>query len=255
MKTLFDMVKVSVASVVRDVSMYERCVLHNKHLAGCDLAMLDNRVENQTVTKRYNDFLDSLTDDRWIVFCHEDWEIKEDLISVLERLDKNRLYGPIGVFIEEKKNVDVLVMKGWVEQSPKDGGKTIVIRGKDAEGRVDTFDCQCLIMHSSLVEAHSLRFDENLRFDMYVEDFCVGAYEKSGIESHAVRISCHHHSEGKLSQSFADSVEYVRQKYAKSKKRYATIVGRLNTFGGDPSRKVFKWKRIPWIMLRYKLAK
>jgi hypothetical protein len=249
------MVKVSVASVVRDVAMYECCVLGNQHLAGCDLVMLDNRVENLTVTKRYNDFLDGIDDDRWIVLCHEDWEIKEDIIPVLERLDKGRLYGPIGVFIEEKKNVDVLVMKGWVEQSSKDGGKTIVIKGKELEGRVDTFDCQCLIMHSSLVRAHSLRFDENLRFDMYVEDFCVGAYEKAGIESYAVKISCHHHSGGKLSQAFVDSVNYVRQKYSRSLKRYATIVGRLNTFGGDPSRPVFKWKRIPWIMLRYKLSR
>lgn len=250
-----DKVKVSVASVVRDVAMYERCVLQNPYFEGAELVMLDNRVENLTVTKRYNDFLDSVEDDRWVVFCHEDWELKENILSVVEKLEKDRLYGPIGVFIEEKKNVDVLIMKGRVEQSAKDGGKTILIRGKETEGRVDTFDCQCLILHSSLVRKHSLRFDENLRFDMYVEDFCVNAYEKAGVESHAVRIACHHHSEGKLSQSFKDSVEYVRQKYAKSKKRYATIVGRLNTFGGDSSRKVFKWKRIPWVMLRYKLAR
>lgn len=250
-----DKVKVSVASVVRDVAMYERCVLQNSYFEGAELVMLDNRVENLTVTKRYNDFLDSVEDDRWVVFCHEDWELKENILSVVEKLEKDRLYGPIGVFIEEKKNVDVLIMKGRVEQSAKDGGKTILIRGKEAEGRVDTFDCQCLILHSSLVRKHSLRFDENLRFDMYVEDFCVNAYEMAGVESHAVRIACHHHSEGKLSQSFKDSVEYVRQKYAKSKKRYATIVGRLNTFGGDSSRKVFKWKRIPWVMLRYKLAR
>lgn len=250
-----DKVKVSVASVVRDVAMYERCVLQNPYFEGAELVMLDNRVENLTVTKRYNDFLDSVEDDRWVVFCHEDWELKENILSVVEKLEKDRLYGPIGVFIEEKKNVDVLIMKGRVEQSAKDGGKTILIRGKEAEGRVDTFDCQCLILHSSLVRKHSLRFDENLRFDMYVEDFCVNAYEKAGVESHAVRIACHHHSEGKLSQSFKDSVEYVRHKYAKSRKRYATIVGRLNTFGGDSSRKVFKWKRIPWVMLRYKLAR
>ena len=250
-----DMIKVSVASVVRDVAMYERCVLHNPYFEGADLVMLDNRVENLTVTKRYNDFLNSIDDERWIVFCHEDWELKENIITVLERLDKDRLYGPIGVFIEEKENVDVLIMKGGVMQSAKEGGKTIRIRGKESVGRVDTFDCQCLILHSSLVKKHSLQFDENLRFDMYVEDFCVNAYEKAGVESHAAQIACHHHSEGKLSQSFYDSVEYVRQKYSKSKKRYATIVGRLNTFGGDQSRKVFKWKRIPWIMLRYKLAR
>ena len=248
-------IKVSVASVVRDVAMYERCVLGNPYFKGADLVMLDNRVENKTVTERYNNFLDGVDDDRWIVLCHEDWELKEDLQDVLEKLHKDKLYGPIGAFIEEKKTVDVLVMKGRVEQSPKDGGRTIIIRGKEPVGRVDTFDCQCIIFHSSLVRQYSLRFDENLRFDMYVEDFCVNAYEKAGIESHAISIACHHHSGGKLSQSFKDSVEYVRKKYSKSKKRYTTIVGHLNTFGGDSSRPVFKWKRIPWIILRYKWSK
>ena len=124
--------------------------LDNPYFKGADLIMLDNRVENKTVTERYNDFLDGIDDDRWIVLCHEDWELKENLLDVLEKLDKDKLYGPIGVFIEEKKNVDVLVMKGRVEQSPKNGGKTIIIRGKDSTGWVDTFDCQCLIFHSSL---------------------------------------------------------------------------------------------------------
>ena len=248
-------IKVSVASVVRDFAMYERCVLDNPYFKGADLVMLDNRIENKTITERYNNFLDGIDDERWIVLCHEDWELKENLQNVLVKLDKDKLYGPIGAFIEEKKNVDVLVMKGCVHQSPKDGGRTIVIRGKEPEGRVDTFDCQCLIFHSSLLRQHSLRFDENLRFDMYVEDFCVNAYERAGVESHAVSILCHHHSGGKLSQAFKDSVEYVRDKYSNSKKRYTTIVGRLNTFGGDPTRPVFKWKRIPWIILRYKLSK
>ena len=173
-------IKVSVASVVRDVAMYERCVLKNPYYGDAELVMIDNRVENRTITRNYNEFLDSIDDDRWIVLCHEDWELKENLQNVLKNLDKNKLYGPIGAFIEEKKNVDVLVMKGGVHQSSKDGGRTIVIRGKEPEGRVDTFDCQCLIFHSSLSRQHSLRFDENLRFDMYVEDFCVNAYEKSG---------------------------------------------------------------------------
>lgn len=248
-------IKASVASVVRDVAMYERCVLENPYFGGVDLVMLDNRVENRPITKLYNDFLDGIDDDRWIVLCHEDWELKENLLDVLARLDKNKLYGPIGVFIEEKKNVDVMVIKGTAHQSTKSGGKSVIIRGKEAQGRVDTFDCQCLIMHSSLARQHSLRFDETLCFDMYVEDFCVNAYEQAGVESHAVSIDCHHHSEGKLSQAFRDSVEYVRRKYSKSKKRYATIVGHLNTFGGDPGRPVFKWKRIPWIMLRYKFSK
>lgn len=249
------MVKVSVVSVVRDMEMYERCVLHNSYLEGCELTMLDNRTENRTITERYNDFLDSIDDDRWIVFCHEDWEVKENLLPVIQKLHVGRLYGPIGVFVEEKENVDVIIIKGSVENSRKEGGKIDLITGRELEGRVDTFDCQCLIVHSSLVREHSLRFDENLQFDMYVEDFCVDAYEKAGVESYTVSIACHHHSLGKLSKSFYDSIKYIRNKHASSSKRFATIVGHLNTFGGDSSRPVFKWKPLPWVILKYKLTK
>ena len=44
--------------------------------------------------------------------------------------------------------------------------------------KVQTFDCQCLIIHSSLINRYKLRFDENLTFDLYVEDFCANANEK-----------------------------------------------------------------------------
>lgn len=248
-------VRVSVVSVVRDFEMYGNCVAHNPNLAGCGLVPIDNRAENLPVTRRYNAFLDSLSDDRWIVFCHEDWEAGEPLLPLLSGLDPSYLYGPIGVFVEERRRADVIIMRGGVFQSTKDGRKQIRINGKDPEGRVDTFDCQCLIAHSSLVRSHGLRFDPALQFDMYAEDFCVAAYERAGIESRAIRIDCHHHSRGSLSSSFRASLEYVRQKYASSRKRYATIVGHLNTFGGDSSRRVYKWKRIPWIMFRYRFCK
>ena len=211
-------VRVSVVSVVRDFEMYGNCVAHNPNLAGCGLVPIDNRAENLPVTRRYNAFLDSLSDDRWIVFCHEDWEAGEPLLPLLSGLDPSYLYGPIGVFVEERRRADVIIMRG-------------------------------------VVRSHGLRFDPALQFDMYVEDFCVAAYERAGIESRAIRIDCHHHSRGSLSSSFRASLEYVRQKYASSRKRYATIVGHLNTFGGDSSRRVYKWKRIPWIMFRYRFCK
>lgn len=243
-------------SVVRDYDMYRSCVKDNPFLSGCRMVDFDNRNENVSVTERYNGFLDSEMKDEWIVFCHEDWEALEPLAPLVEKLDPDYLYGPVGVFVEEKKGrADVIVMKGEVVQSGKKGGRHIMIRGKDSEGRVDTFDCQCLIVHSSLVRRNHLRFDTHLSFDMYVEDFCVSAYEKAGIESMAVRIACHHHSPGSMSKSFFEALDYVREKWSVSRKRYATIVGHLNTFGGDPSRKVYKWKRIPHIMLRYKFSK
>lgn len=246
---------VSVVSVVRDKDMYSRCVKDNHFLEGCRIVAVDNRSENLPVTRRYNDYLDALDRDEWIVFCHEDWEALEPLLPLVEGLDPSYLYGPIGVFVEEKTREDVMIVRGGILQSRKNGCRLSTIRGKDPEGRVDTFDCQCLIVHSSLVRMHHLRFDEHLCFDMYVEDFCVSAYEEAGIESRAVSISCHHHSEGSIAETFREALGYVRRKWAVSRKRYATIVGHLNTFGGDPSRRVYKWKRIPFIMWRYRFSK
>ena len=138
--------KVVVFSVVRDQDMYLRCLLGNHFLKGCVLKKVDNATDNQPVTKRYNDFLDSLEEDCWVVLCHEDWEVKERLYDVVKNFDPAYLYGPIGVFVEERETVDVIVPMGYVSQSTKNDRKEIVIRGKEFEGRVDTFDCQCLIL-------------------------------------------------------------------------------------------------------------
>ena len=246
---------VRVVSIVRDRGMYDRCVSSNPAFRGCELCPIDNTVENRPITLLYNRFLDDLAGDCWICFCHEDWMPHTDIASLVETFDKSCLYGPVGVFVEERKRVDVIVPRGSVSQTRKDGSRQITITGKDVEGRVDTFDCQCFFVHSSVVSKFGLRFDEALTFDMYVEDFCVSAYERYGIESRTVRIDCTHFSAGKLSERFYDSLAYVRGKYAVSKKRYATIVGHLNTFGGDSAKTVFKWKRIPWVKLRYRIAK
>lgn len=248
---------VKVVTVVRDKEMYRRCISSNPYCDGTELCLQDNTVENLPITVRYNRFLDSIEGEEpcWICFCHEDWMPQASLSETVGRLDQSYLYGPIGVFVEEYAAVDVIVPRGYVRQTDKKGYRYVEITGKEIEGRVDTFDCQCLIVHSSLVSRYSLRFDESLNFDMYVEDFCVSAYERYGIESRTVFLPCVHHSSGKLSQRFFNSLEYVRRKYAVSRKRYATIAGHLNTFGGDSSRRVFKWKRIPWVIMRYKLLK
>lgn len=247
--------EIKVFSVVRDMPMYVRCVKSNPFMKDCSISYADNNDRNLSITRRYNDFLDSLEEDCWVVLCHEDWEVLEPLAPLVRRLDPAYLWGPVGVFVEEKKNVDVLLPIGKIIQSRKDDKRMMTIHGKAPEGRVDSFDCQCLIFHSSLVREHGLRFDECLTFDMYVEDFCVSAYEKCGIESRVVPLACHHHSLGVISESFKNAVLYLRKKYAVSKKKYGTTVGHLNTFGGDSSKRVFKWKHAIFIMLRYRLAR
>ncbi len=246
---------VKLVSVVKDFEMYRQCIVDNPYTRGCETVTIDNTVENLPVTVQYNRFLDSLKEECWVCFCHEDWKPVSDLTSVVESLDISSLHGPIGVFVEERRSRDIIVPRGHVFQTRKDGKRPIEIPGKDIVGRVDTFDCQCLIVHSSVLDKYGLRFDENLSFDMYVEDFCVAAYERYGIESRTADIPCMHCSAGKLSDRFFDSLEYIRKKYFVTKKRYATIVGHLNTFGGNPSKPVLKWKRIPHIKLIYRLAK
>ena len=234
--------KVYMVSVVRDFEMYGNCILDNPLCRSLNIVTIDNREENLGIPLRYNCILDTLEEDGWIVFCHEDWMPECDLQSILSGLDKDCLYGPIGVFVEERRNRDFIFMHGEAKNCGKDGKSFKTIYGVETCARVDCFDCQCLIVHSSLVKRYSLRFDENLLFDMYVEDFCVNAYEKYGVISRTIKIECTHFSRGSINARFHSSLDYVREKYKGGKKRYATIVGRHNTFGRNIDKPVSKYR-------------
>lgn len=250
------MSKVYMVSVVRDYQMYGKCVKDNPWCKDLTLVPLDNLKENKPITVRYNAFLDSLQEEGWVIFCHEDWRLDCDILPILERLDKNFIYGPIGVFVEECEHADFIHINGQVTHSAKDGKRRRVIHGVEKEARVDCFDCQCIIVHSSLVKKYGLGFDENLSFDMYAEDFCVNAYERFGIESRTVYIPCTHFSRGNINERFHKSLDYVREKYRGGKKRYATIVGRHNTFGGgNPDKKVCTYRNTLLAKIRYYLNK
>lgn len=249
------MSNVYMVSVVRDYQMYGKCVKDNLWCKDLNLLPLDNLKENKPITVRYNEFLDSFTEEGWIVFCHEDWMLECDIRPILETLDKSMLWGPIGVYLEECQHSDFVHLYGRVNHSMKDGrGKTAVV-GLEDSARVDCFDCQCLIVHSSLIKQYGLRFDPNLKFDMYVEDFCVNAYEKHDIISHTVRIECTHYSKGDINTRFHNSLDYVREKYKDSKKRYITIVGRHNGFGRNSDKPIHTYRNSLIPMIRYYLLK
>ena len=88
---------------------------------------------------------------------------------------------------------------------------------------MDTFDCQCLIVHSSLVERFSLRFDENFTFDLYVEDFCISAFENHGVISRILPMDCRHWSYGSVSDRFMRLKEYLS---SKCRGVHSTIAGK-----------------------------
>ena len=249
------MSKVYMVSVVRDYQMYGKCIKDNPYCKDLTLVALDNLRENKPITVRYNEFLDTLEDDGWIVFCHEDWMPECDLRPILETLDKSMLWGPIGVYLEECEHSDFVHLRGRVNHSGKDGSGKVAVGGAEPYDRVDCFDCQCLIVHSTLVRRYGLRFDPNLHFDMYVEDFCVNAYEKYGIISHTAVIECTHFSKGDINTRFHNSLDYVREKYAGSKKRYVTIVGRHNDFGRNRNKPIHTYRHTLIPKIRYYLLK
>lgn len=215
-----------VITVGRDKEMYNRCVGNNPYMAEARHVFIDNTESNLGISQRYNHFLDTY-DYRlptWFVFCHEDWEIKQDL-SFLNNLDKSCLYGPIGALFQDTPTQGAYWLYGQIIQSDK-LGHSACRRGilLNKPHLVDTFDCQCLIVHSELVKKYHLRFDEKLFFDLYVEDFCIEAMEKNNVVSKAIQIACQHFSNGNIGPCFYEGMDYLNRKYAHPKKLYATTV-------------------------------
>ena len=236
--------KIFCVSAVRDFAMYRQCIADNPLCAGWELHPFDNRTDNLGIPAIYNRFIDSLSEEGWVVFCHEDWMVQSELQAVLQGKAKDRLYGPIGVAYEEGRKADFVSLIGAVNESRKDGSHRKQLRGVHRRGIASTFDCMCVIAHSSLLRKEGLRFDELLLFDMYVEDFCCAAKESFGVVSEILPIESQHFSEGVTGQRFQDALSYVREKYSGARGRYATTVGYLNVWGALPENKpVYELRR------------
>lgn len=217
---------INVVSVVKDWEMYAQCVGGNPCFDGCKLHPVDNKKAGQSIPECYNSFIESCRDDCWIVFCHEDWEPLSPIKDIVEKLDKGRLHGVIGTFhVNGPFGLLYRAANGWVRMSRKDGSDPAEIRGFHKTGRVDTFDCQCVIAHSNLIKKHALRFDADFPFDLYVEDFCAAAYEKAAIESWTVALPSAHHSYGVLGERFAKTYGKLKEKYAASGHIYSSVAG------------------------------
>lgn len=204
--------EITCVSVVRDYEMYENCIRNNPfcHLLKC--IPIDNRENNLAITTHYNEFLDSYTGNGWIIFCHEDWQPLCNLIDVFKKLDKNKIWGPIGAYIEECRYADFFQICGHVTQSDKNGKNIEDVNGEFPQKVVDTLDCQCIMFHSSLIKQYPLRFDQNLDFDLYTEDFCSNAALNFNIESRVTIFNCWHHSIGNIGYRFERALCYMKKK-------------------------------------------
>ena len=224
--------------------MYSRCISGNHCLDGCDLVKFDNNVENITVPRRYNSFIDSLDEeDCWVVFCHEDWKANEPLSPKVEKFNPDTLYGVVGTVVKHSLFIDLTLTMGYEHHSNKDGSDSRLFRGVRYEAPVDTFDCQCIIVHTSLIKKYGLRFDERMEWDLYVEDFCAAAREKYGIMSRTFKLDCQHYSRGVILQRFWDCLDYEKEKFKDSPHRYGVTVGKCTTFGGNQKRPIMHMHR------------
>jgi hypothetical protein len=214
------MSKVIIFSVVRDFEMYNRCVAQNRCCDGCELVPFDNRKSNASIPIAYNKMLleRAENEEAWYVFCHEDFQLKENFLSRMEYLDRNVLWGPIGATTRRRFGIYwQWQLLGMVEECGKDGSGLRQIGVPVEKGtKVDTFDCQCLIVHSTLINRLNLRFDENLTFDLYIEDFCIAAHEQGGIPSMILPLKARHWSGGSVQPRYYVQEKYLNNKYPSS---------------------------------------
>lgn len=197
--------------------MYDKCIRNNPCCAGCELLPIDNRERNEGIPRGYNKALDSRPscEDAWYVFCHEDFQPLEDLKNCLADCETNALWGPIGVVTERR----FLVYCQWFLQGEVEGcsrrGENIIRIGRAVDkGRaVETYDCQCVIVHSSLLQNTGLRFDENLTFDLYAEDFCIAAKEKFGVVSRILPMKARHWSDSTAAARYYPQLDYLNRKW------------------------------------------
>ncbi len=240
----------TVITVVKNYDFYTQCIKTNKYLRTAKHIMLDNTHINKSISTRYNNFLDTYAEDTetWFMFCHEDWQLLEDISPLLARLDTTSIYGPAGTrSFYWRKNI-YLYRLGRIYSSNKDGSnpclKGISVR---TGTKVDTFDCQCLLVHSSLLKKYALRFDESLPFDLYIEDFCIQAKEKFGIASRVLQVACWHFSRGTIGDRFFTALHYLQKKYCTMPTAYGQCV--TSDIIGGKDIKTYSVKRkqkAPW---------
>ena len=227
-------------SVVNDLELYKKCISENPFVVNSkrsQLVCLDNTKENEPVPVLYNRFLDQYdySKEAWFIFCHNDWELLQNIEPVLKGLSKNNLYGPIGSKSFKANGKIARVCRGFCYEQKRDGSERKGCGGWTRRNReADTVDCQCLIVYSSLVQKYNLRFDNNLSWHLYVEDFCINALLAHHIKTYTVGIACCHHSDAGFSKDTPNMPGYQRAlTYFNTKYPNQLFAGTVSCLGGE----------------------
>jgi len=190
---------IQIVTVVNNSAQYDRYIKNNPFYKGMDLVCFDNMEENIPIPVRYNDFIDHrMLPDAWVIFCHQDFSIREDVALKLKDLDRGCLYGPISIrafqgeeFIVRIKGMKILKNR-WTDYPRRKifGQYLQGIGGDESKAQlmgerikkpcdVDSVDSCCLIAHASLIKKHRLRFDEKFDFTLFADDFSIDGQKTS----------------------------------------------------------------------------
>jgi hypothetical protein len=198
-------------TVVNDYNTLYNSLLQSVGITNNNVIIIDNTLDNRPISNRYNDTIEELLKDNsdnnstWLVFCHQDFYIGEDLLPRLLCLDKNCIYGPIGISSNYNK------LLGRITQN-----NNTYIGAVCNDCEIDTLDAMCIIVNLDTVRDYNLIFDENFKYHFYVEDFCLQARTK-GIPTRTLQMNCQHMSRtlrGDLnSREFLDSRSILIKKW------------------------------------------
>ncbi len=223
---------IQIVCVSNNADTFHKVINSNPNMNKYNITMFDNLTENIGISKRYNSYIENQIDsdnDSWIIFCHQDFGFKKDPIKYIKNLDKKNIYGPIGAFVyfnpirlikkylmNKPAGYSCLKRKfvGQIKQMNSDSTFKNLGTRLWFPIEVDTLDCCCLIVHSSLIKKYALRFDEQLDWHMYVEDFCINCKKTHGIKTKVVQLDCFHLGIGTLDDDFYKAAKYVKEKHS-----------------------------------------
>lgn len=256
--------KTKLVCVYNNRDIFFKVVKSNNHIGSCELFAFDNTLENAPITRLYNKFIDEniiksdvmlnsfqhliderqcdpacpadggngsserRDDDFWCCFIHQDFGFMENVDLVVEKLNPNYIYGPVGVKIFKglfwgKRHDVECVKRGFKTELKLTFGR--ILQGGDDFGlkkhgrlalfqpTVDAIDCCCIIVHSSLLRKYNLRFDEHLNFHMYAEELCYRAKKDYKIKTKVIQTKCFHLGKGCLDDDYQKSVQYLKEKF------------------------------------------
>lgn len=172
--------KVMFVVVYDSPQMYRSGFASSPYVQGENVVAYHN-VHEESIPKVFNRIVQKHLDENvWFVFCHQDFVLQEDLQAHLKKKQTEAIYGPMGVRLAENK------FYGRVTQTDGKPVGSKIIR----DTPVQTLDERCIVAHSQVFR-QGLSFDERLRFDLYVADFCMQAYAM-GFDVLATPLKCQH---------------------------------------------------------------